>query len=128
MLSDEFVKSIRYSIDSSGKLDVDKAKKQFESTSQQKIIFEKLGIQKNVQVMTIHKSKGREFDGVVLVLEDRNGMWKSSSTTNTEEIKELYNVAISRAKKAISIVAFEDAINAASEPAKRLLEISTNPV
>lgn len=128
ILAKELILSIEYCFDSSGKLDVDKAKKQFESRTQQKIIFEKLGIQKNVQVMTIHKSKGREFDGVVLVLEDKNGMWKSSTTTNTEEIKELYNVAISRAKKAITIVAFEDAINAASEPAKRLLEISTNPV
>ena len=127
-LSNEFVNSIEYSTDISGKIDVNKAKKQFESTAQQRIIFEKLGIQKNVQVMTIHKSKGREFDGVAIVLEDKNGIWKSKDETKIEEIKELYNVAISRSKKAISIVAFEDSINEASEPVKRLLKISTNPV
>jgi DNA helicase-2/ATP-dependent DNA helicase PcrA len=126
-LSNEFVNSIEYSIDYSGTVDVDKAKKQFETTAQQKIIFEKLGLHKNVQVMTIHKSKGREFDGVVLVLEDKIGIWEKKDESKKEEIKELYNVAISRAKKAISIVAFEDAINKASEPVKRLLEISTNP-
>jgi len=126
-LSKEFVSSIEYSIDISEMIDVDKAKKQFESTAQQKIIFEKLGIQKNIQVMTIHKSKGREFDGVVLVLEDKNGVWKSKDKTKIDEIKELYNVAISRAKKAIAIVAFEDAINEASEPVKSLLKISTTP-
>ena len=109
-------------LNSSGKIDVDKAKKQFETVAQQKIVFEKLGIQKNVQVMTIHKSKGREFDGVILVLENNYGaIWKDKNRQKEEEIKDLYRVAISRAKKAISIVAFEDALNDASETTKRLL-------
>lgn len=125
-LSNEFVNSIEYSVDSSGKVDVDKATKQFETTAQQKIIFEKLGIQKNVQVMTIHKSKGREFDGVVLVLESNYSIWQNKAPQKEEEIKELYNVAISRAKKAISIVAFKDAINDASKPAKKLLVTGTD--
>jgi len=127
ILSSEFVNSIEYSIDISGNIDVDKAKKQFELIVQKKIIFEKLGVQKNVQVMTIHKSKGREFDGVVLVFESNFSVWKDKDPQKEKEIKELYNVAISRARKAISIVAFENAIGEASKPVKKLLEISRNP-
>lgn len=74
------------------------------------MIFEKLGIQKNFQVMTIHKLKGREFDGVVLVLEDNHkAFWRKINFRLVTEIEELYRVAISRARSALAIVAFEDA-------------------
>lgn len=93
----------------------------FEKENQKKIIFEKLGIQKNVQVMTIHKAKGKEFDGVILVLENsRKALW-SRNNLNHDEIKDLYWVAISRAKKAISIVGYEDSYSKASMPVKDIL-------
>ena len=60
--------------------------------------------------MTIHKSKGREFDGVVLVLEDNHkALWKKDGPASGPEIDDLYRVAISRARSAFALVAFEDA-------------------
>ena len=123
-ITDEFIKAVESSVDSLGRLDVEKARILFEKNTQQNIIFEKLGIQKSIQVMTIHKSKGREFDGVILVLEDdHSAIWKKSG--NIEEIEDLYRVAISRAKNALAIVAFDDAVNEAADPVKRLLPMNT---
>ena len=121
-LADEFIESIKNNVNTRGRLDIEKAGISFEKANQQKVIFEKLGIQKSVQVMTIHKSKGREFDGVVLVLEDNHkALWKKDGPASGPEIDDLYRVAISRARSAFALVAFEDARKEAAEPVKRLL-------
>lgn len=121
-LRDEFIASIKKDVDACGRLDVEKAAISFEKANQQKVVFEKLGIQKNVQVMTIHKSKGREFDGVILVLEtSRKAIWRRDSNASDQEIEDLYRVAISRARSAFALVAFDDAWKDASEPVRRLL-------
>jgi len=122
ILRDEFIASIAKNVDTGSRLDIKRAEVSFERASQQKVIFEKLGIQKNVQVMTIHKSKGREFDGVVLVLENSpKAIWRESGNASDEEIEDLYRVAISRARSAFALVAFEDAWEDAAEPVRRLL-------
>jgi superfamily I DNA/RNA helicase len=123
-LVDDFIESIKNHVNTRWKLDIEKASISFEKANQQKVIFEKLGIQKNVQVMTIHKSKGREFDGVVLVLEDNHkAFWRKINSRLDTEIEELYRVAISRARSAFAIVAFEDARNEAAEPLKQFLQL-----
>ena len=105
-------------------MDIKKATKDFEKSNQQKIIFEKVGLQKNVQVMTIHKSKGREFDGVVLVLEDNyKAVWRANGPGSDEEVEELYRVGITRARSAFALIAFEDARKEARDVVKRLLPI-----
>lgn len=120
-LADRFLASIRPLIKPSGALNIKKAKIAFEKTLQQRIIFEKLGLQRGIEIMTIHKSKGREFDGVVLALEnDHTALWRSASVTDAE-IDDLYRVAISRAREAIIFVAFEDASALAKTPVKKLL-------
>jgi len=121
-LAMRFIGSIECNVNSDGWLNIENASRSFEKSNQQRIIFEKLGIQKNVQVMTIHKSKGREFDGVILVLEDnQKAIWKGSSPAMNEEIEDLYRVAISRARSAFTLVAFEDVYKDAADPVKRLL-------
>lgn len=118
----EFIESIRNNVDTRGQLDATKATISFEKENRQKIIFEKLGLQKNVQVMTIHKSKGREFHGVVLVLEDNHkALWRNNGPGSDKEVEDLYRVAISRARSAFSLVAFEDARKEARDVVKRLL-------
>ncbi len=120
-LADRFLASIRPLIKPSGALNIKKAKIAFEKTLQQRIVFEKLGLQRGIEIMTIHKSKGREFDGVVLALEnDHTALWRSASVTDAE-IDDLYRVAISRAREAIIVVAFEDASALAKTPVKKLL-------
>ena len=72
--------------------------------------------------MTIHKSKGREFDGVILVLEDNpKAIWGKDSLATDDEIEELYLVAISRARSAFALIAFEDVYQNTASPMKRLL-------
>lgn len=102
-------------------IDVKKAEKYFEKAIQQNIIFEKQGIQKSVQVMTIHKAKGKEFDGVVLVLEDSPKAVWSRSELKECEIEDLYRVAITRAKTAFSLVAFQNSYSKATPPVKKIL-------
>ena len=113
---------IEPSLWTSGSVDIAESRKAFESSMQQRIIFEKLGISENIEVMTIHKAKGREFDGVVLVFEDnRNALWRSDSRTQDSELLDLYRVAISRARYALRVVAYEDAIENAKPAVHRLL-------
>lgn len=120
-IASEFTKSIMLYISLDGKLDIRKASWAFEKANQQKVIFEKQGIQKNVQVMTIHKAKGREFDGVILVLEsNRKAIWQRNDIPD-EEIEDLYRVAVSRNRSAFSLVAFADSYPKATRPVKRLL-------
>jgi len=47
-------------------------------------------------------------------------LWRSASVTDAE-IDDLYRVAISRAREAIIVVAFEDASALAKTPVKKLL-------
>jgi len=125
-LAREFILSIEGSVSKGGRMDIKKASKDFEKSNQQKIIFEKLGLQKNVQVMTIHKSKGREFDGVVLVLEDNyKAVWRANSPGSDQEVEELYRVGITRARSAFVLVAFEDARREAKDVVRRLLPTVT---
>jgi ATP-dependent exoDNAse (exonuclease V) beta subunit len=122
VLKNEFIASIKTCVNTQGHIDVHQAAIAFEKANQQKVIFEKLGIEKRVQVMTIHKSKGREFDGVVLVLEDsRKAIWRREGRATEEEIEDLYRVALSRAKSMFALVAFEDAWRDAAAPVTRLL-------
>jgi superfamily I DNA/RNA helicase len=103
-------------------MNIEKAKVSFERSLQQKIILEKLGVQKGVEVMTIHKSKGREFDGVVLALEnDHTALWRASNRMSDEEIDDLYRVAISRARDALIVMAFDNAVTEAKSPVQKIL-------
>jgi DNA helicase-2/ATP-dependent DNA helicase PcrA len=121
-LADHLVRLVRLPLHNSGTIDVLNARRAFESSMQQRIIFEKLGISTNLEVMTIHKSKGREFDGVVLVLENnRKALWRAESRTVDSEVKDLYRVAISRARHVLGIVAFNDAAGSAKPVVQRLL-------
>jgi DNA helicase-2/ATP-dependent DNA helicase PcrA len=121
-LAREFILSVKGSVHKAGRLNIEKATRDFEKANQQKVIFEKLGLQKNVQVMTIHKSKGREFDGVVLVLEDSHkAVWRKNGPGSNEEVEDIYRVAITRARSAFALVAFEDARKEAKDVVKRLL-------
>lgn len=121
-LSTSFVSSIKSLIKPPGVMNIEKAKAIFEKSLQQRIILEKLGIQKGVEVMTIHKSKGREFDGVVLVLEnDHTALWRASCGMTDEEIDDLYRVAISRARDALIVVSLNDPLSEAKLPVNKLL-------
>ena len=89
---------------------------------QQRIIFEKLGIESGIQVMTIHKAKGREFDGVVIVMEDSSkAMWLNDSKTSDSELDELYRVGISRARLAFGLIGYNDIYNDAKPHVQKLL-------
>jgi len=122
VLKNEFLKSIALAFNSGGFLQTVKGKHLFENSMQQRIIFEKLGIESGVQVMTIHKSKGREFDGVVLVLEDnRKALWRNESNTSDSELEDLYRVAISRARDAFGLTAYNDIFNDAKPAVQKLL-------
>ncbi|MEN6426175.1 MAG: ATP-dependent helicase [Phycisphaerales bacterium] len=121
-LRDELIEAIRNHVTPRGRLDSRAADVSFEKTNQQKVLFEKLGIQKSIQVMTIHKSKGREFDGVVLLLEDsRSAVWRDDINASQDEVEDLYRVAVSRARSALAVVAFKDAWKDAAVPVRRLL-------
>ena len=88
----------------------------------QRLLFQKLGIVPCVQVMTIHKAKGLEFDGVVVVLEDsRTALWREDRGGSDTEVEDLYRVAITRAQHGLAVIAFDNAWDAAREPVKRLL-------
>lgn len=105
-----------------GALNIPVAREVFERAMQQRVIFEKIGLEPRVQIMTIHKAKGREFDGVVLVLENNHkALWKASRRIDEEERLDLYRVAITRARHAFALVAFEDAYSAAASVVQRLL-------
>ncbi|HKZ41690.1 MAG TPA: 3'-5' exonuclease, partial [Candidatus Hodarchaeales archaeon] len=98
------------------------ARRAFEVSLQQRIIFEKLGIHHSVEVMTIHKAKGREFNGVVLVFEDNyKALWKAGSLTADAELVDLYRVAISRARDVIGIIAYNDTIDHVRVEVRKLL-------
>lgn len=61
---------------------------------------------------------------MVLVLEDNHkAFWRKIDSRLDTEIEELYRVAISRARSALAIVAFEDARNEAAEPLKQFLQL-----
>lgn len=93
----------------------------FESVMLQRVVFEKEGIHKSIQAMTIHKSKGREFDGVILVLESSPmAAWRQSCGYPLDEVEDLYRVGITRARRALTVVAYSDGKEAAAAPVKRL--------
>lgn len=122
LLRDETLKSINPAFNSDGSLQPAKAKHLFEKSMQQRIIFEKLGIERGVQVMTIHKSKGREFDGVVLVLENnRKALWRNESNTLDKELADLYRVGISRARYAFGLTAYNNIFDEAKPAVQKLL-------
>lgn len=121
VFSKELLRTITPAFRFDGLLRIDKAKELFESTMQQKIVYEKLGIEAGVQIMTIHKSKGREFDGVILVLEDsHDAIWKRKTEVDPE-IEELYRVAISRARNAFGLIAYNDIFEEANPMVQKLL-------
>ena len=122
VLRDETLKSIASAFNYNGSLKPTKAKHLFEKSMQQKIIFEKLGIETGVQVMTIHKSKGREFDGVVLVLEDNmKALWRNESNALNTELEDLYRVGISRARHAFGLTAYNNIFDEAKPAVQKLL-------
>lgn len=93
----------------------------FESMMLQRVVFEKEGIHKSIQAMTIHKSKGREFDGVILVLESSpTAAWRQSCGYPLDEVEDLYRVGITRARRALTVVAYSDGKEAAAASARRL--------
>lgn len=105
------------------KVDVSQLQLYFERSMQRRAILEKMGIQPRVQAMTIHKAKGREFDGVVLALEyNRKALWRKSARKD-EEVDDLYRVAITRARRAFAFVGFEDIRQEAASPVKKLLPV-----
>lgn len=92
-----------------GRLDISGARLAFEKAIRQKVLLEKSGVSSPIQVMTIHKAKGREFDGAVLVLEDdRRALWRASSNIPETERVDLYRVGLSRARELLVVVAFDD--------------------
>lgn len=108
-------------------LKLDEARRHFESLMQQRILFEKLGLRRGIEVMTIHKAKGREFDGTILVFEDNpKALWKATSRTSNEELVDLYRVAVSRARDVLGVVAYNDAV-ASAKPAVQHLLSPSNP-
>lgn len=121
-LAERFFMSVMPLMKSPDVLNIKKARITFEKALQQRIILEKLGGRRGVEVMTIHKSKGREFDAVVLALEnDHTALWRCSVHMTDEEIDDLYRVAISRARDVLIVVAFDDAYASAKAPVKKLL-------
>jgi DNA helicase-2/ATP-dependent DNA helicase PcrA len=122
VLRNETLRSIVHAFNHTGSLLSAKAIHLFENSMQKRIIFEKLGIESGVQVMTIHKSKGREFDGVVLVLEDnRKALWRNESNTSDTELEDLYRVGISRARDAFGLTAYNNIYNDAKPAVQKLL-------
>lgn len=108
-LCKELLLSIESAFYRKGHLNIAKAEILFEKSMQQRIIFEKLGIESGIQVMTIHKAKGREFDGVVIVMEDSHkAMWRNNSNASDSELNDLYRVETSRAKEAFGLIGYND--------------------
>lgn len=111
-LSEQFMNYIQPAWKHDDLLDLTLAKKLLENNMRQQILFEKIGIRTEIEIMTIHKSKGREFDGVIVVLEDNHkALWKKNSKILKDELIDLYRVAFSRARSAIAMIAYIDAIN-----------------
>ena len=122
VILDEFLKSVKSAFNPDYSLNTARASRSFEKFMRQRVIFEKTGISAGVQIMTIHKSKGREFDGVILVLEDnRKALWKRGSLASDSEVEDLYRVAISRAKYAFGLIAYKDSYGAARPAIQRML-------
>ncbi len=118
----QFVDWISSLMDHSGQVDIRDAQIQFDRWLQQRIIKEKLGIQPWTQIMTIHRSKGREFDGVIVVFEDSyDAAWRAGRSIPEKEVRDLYRVALSRARHALALIAFDDAHKHAAEPLRPLL-------
>jgi DNA helicase-2/ATP-dependent DNA helicase PcrA len=122
ILREKFLDLIEKRSQSYGRLDIGKVKRDFENLVQQEVLYEKLGIEEAIQVMTIHKAKGREFDGVVLVLESgHKALWRKDSHTSNQELEDLYRVAISRGRDAFGLVAYDDIFSDAKPPVQTLL-------
>jgi superfamily I DNA/RNA helicase len=122
ILREKFLKLIEKRFQPYGRLDVGQAKRDFENLVQQEVLYEKLGIEEAIQVMTIHKAKGREFDGVVLVLESgHKALWRKESHTSNQELEDLYRVAMSRGRDAFGLVAYDDTFRNAKPPVQKLL-------
>lgn len=64
-------------------------------------------------VLTYHRAKGREFDFVVLVVEPRG----ESSEPTLDEVRRLYYVCATRAKRWLGIVYFQNALGRVLGPA-----------
>ena len=122
MFSRRLIHVLEPLLNSASTIDLTKARCLFESSMQRQIILEKQGLEHGVQVMTIHKAKGREFDVGVVVLEDnRKALWSVGSATPDAELGDLYRVAISRPRNCLGLVAFEDAAKSARGPVQQLL-------
>lgn len=103
------------------------ARQHFESHMKKRILYEKIGLSASLEAMTIHKAKGREFDGVVLVLEDEHGApWKGDQNSDSD-LFDLYYVAISRARHALMIVAKATAGREIRSCVRHLLPVSKFP-
>lgn len=123
LLTDEFVGSFQSMLIGTTLLDVNAAWRTFEGSMQVRAYREKLGVSQKVQVMTIHKAKGREFDGVVVVLEDSpKALWREGGKSSDIEVSDLYRVAISRARNVVAMVAFADAKEMARLPLRPMLQ------
>ena len=58
---------------------------------------------KDMNILTVHKSQGREWDTVILSVVDTRDMWFSDSKNRISRRLNVLNTAISRAKKRIVI-------------------------
>ena len=58
---------------------------------------------KDMNILTVHKSQGREWDTVILSVVDTRDMWFSDSKNRISRGLNVLNTAISRAKKRIVI-------------------------
>jgi DNA helicase-2/ATP-dependent DNA helicase PcrA len=110
LFAGQLLRTVEARIGSDGRLDIMEAHIFFERFVRQRVVLEKEGLGSQVQVMTIHKAKGREFEGTVLVLEDdARALWRASSGIPERERQDLYRVALSRARSRVVVIAFEDA-------------------
>lgn len=81
-----------------------------------------------VRVITIHQSKGLEFNHVFVpgLVDGRFPMWSSIQDGNTEEDRRVFYVAATRAKQSLTLTAYERDRRGLCAPS-RFLDGLTNP-
>ena len=77
---------------------------------------------KGVRVITIHQSKGLEFDHVYVpgLVDGRFPMWRAIEDNDTEEDRRVFYVAITRAKRTLTLSHFERDQRGACSPSRFL--------
>jgi len=59
---------------------------------------------KDLRIMTVHSSQGKEWDEVILSVSDTSDMWFTDSNKKKSQGKQIVNTAVSRTKKHLIIV------------------------